>query len=382
MAEMIPTTSYGRPLTPREIQKEQRRLEKEQDIRRKPLKTVVHPTRIIAFAVQVMIAIYVYDFLRNHFMLIVLALLAAVLVLDIVGLILIYRGVSVEAEIPERDVSRYNTSFLRLTLINKSLAFSMDTCVKLDVENVFYKDKSGVVLSLPCSIRGTYEKYIPLKYTMNGLYKYSIKAITVRDILGFVSLKKKVDVETEVNVYPEREGGANLNLTDMARGMTESEETVKKGHDFSDVSDVREYIPGDKLMSIHWKLSAKRDVLMVKDRVSMSDQQLVIVAELSGDDREVDDILTLTYAVVAEMVKSQTYVRLLWWSEGRFAFEERQIMNMENLKDAFGAIYYENIYPDGDRTRGYMLSIHPELKAYVCICTKDGEADAVIIEQD
>ena len=26
---------------------------------------------------------------------------------------------------------------------------------------------------------------------------------------------------------------------------------------FSDVQEVREYIPGDKLMSIHWKLSAK-----------------------------------------------------------------------------------------------------------------------------
>ncbi|MCR5212996.1 MAG: DUF58 domain-containing protein [Eubacterium sp.] len=382
MAEVIKTTSYGRPLTPKEIEKEERRLEKEQQIRRKPLKTVVHPIRIIAFGIMVAVSIYAYNFLRNHFFMLVLALLATVLVLDIVGLIMLYNGVEVKAENPERDVSRYNTSFLKLVLTNKSFAISMDVSVKLDVENIFYKDKSGVVLSLPCSMRGTYEKYLPLKYSMNGLYKYNISAITIRDLLGFISLKKNMDTGAEVNVYPERDDGIKLNLTDMSRGMTESEETLKKGHDFSDVSDVREYIPGDKLMSIHWKLSAKRDILMVKDRVSMSDQQMVIVADLSGEDQSVDEVLTLTYAVVAEMVKRQTYVRLVWWSEGRFVFEERQIMNIDNLKEAFGSIYYENIYPDGEKTKAYMMSIHPELKAYVYICMRDGEADAVVVEQD
>ena len=42
-------------------------------------------------------------------------------------------------------------------------------------------------------------------------------------------------------------------------------------------------------MSIHWKLSAKKDSLMVKDRVAMSDQQMVIVTELAGTDEEVDE---------------------------------------------------------------------------------------------
>ena len=162
---------------------------------------------------------------------------------------------------------------------------------------------------------------------------------------------------------------------------------MKKGHDFSDVSDVREYIPGDKLMSIHWKLSAKRDILMVKDRVSMSDQQMVLLVELSGTDEEVDDVLTLAYAVVKRLVEEQTYVKLMWWSEGRFEFESREIMSQENLKDAYTDLYYETIYADSERTKGYMLkgymlSIHPELKAYVNVCMKDGNPEVVVVEQD
>ena len=348
----------------------------------KPLRTVVHPTRIVAYLVQLTIAIYAYDFLRNHFLMLVLSLLISAPILDIIALVVLYRGVDIKLTAPERDVSRFSVGYLKLELINRSLMVSYDLNVKLDAESTFYGDKSGTILSLPCSAKGTYEKQIPIKYSMNGIVRYSISTFTVRDLLGFVSVKKAADAVAEVNVYPERDLAAKFDMTDMSRGMTESEESVKKGHDFSDVSDVREYIPGDKLMSIHWKLSAKRDLLMVKDRVSMSDQQMVLLVELSGTDEEVDDVLTLAYAVVKRLVEEQTYVKLMWWSEGRFEFESREIMSQENLKDAYTDLYYESIYADSEQTKGYMLSIHPELKAYVNVCMKDGNPEVVVVEQD
>lgn len=362
----------------RQLKKEAREKEK----LRKPLKTVVHPTRIIAYLVQVAIVYYTHDFLRNHFLMLVMWVILALPVFDLIAYIMLYRGISVELTAPEREVNRQNVGYLNLKLINTSYMISYDVNVKLDVENTFYKDSSATILSLPCSARSSEEKQLPIKYSMNGFYKYSISAITIRDMLGFVSVKKDIGQTAEVNVYPERELAAEVDMSDMNKGMTESEETVKKGHDFSDVSDVREYIPGDKLMSIHWKLSAKRDILMVKDRVAMSDQQMVILTELSGSDEDVDEVLTLTYAVTKRLVQDQTYVRLLWWSEGKYSFEERQIMSLSDLREAFASIYYESIYYDPEKTRGYMLSIYPELKAYVKVCMKDGQPNVLILEQD
>ena len=362
----------------RQLKKEAREKEK----LRKPLKTVVHPTRIIAYLVQVAIVYYTHDFLRNHFLMLVMWVILALPVFDLIAYIMLYRGISVELTAPEREVNRQNVGYLNLKLINTSYMISYDVNVKLDVENTFYKDSSATILSLPCSARSSEEKQLPIKYSMNGIYKYSISAITIRDMLGFVSVKKDIGQTAEVNVYPERELAAEVDMSDMNKGMTESEETVKKGHDFSDVSDVREYIPGDKLMSIHWKLSAKRDILMVKDRVAMSDQQMVILTELSGSDEDVDEVLTLTYAVTKRLVQDQTYVRLLWWSEGKYSFEERQIMSLSDLREAFTSIYYESIYYDPEKTRGYMLSIYPELKAYVKVCMKDGQPNVLILEQD
>ena len=375
MTDVLTKNKYSN-MTPAE-----RKAAKAKERARKPLRTVVHPTRIVAYLVQLTIAIYAYDFLRNHFLMLVLSLLISAPILDIIALIILYRGVDIKLTAPERDVSRFSVGYLKLELINRSLMVSYDLNVKLDAESAFYGDKSGTILSLPCSAKGTYEKQIPIKYSMNGIVRYSISTFTIRDLLGFVSVKKTADAVAEVNVYPERDLAAKFDMTDMSRGMTESEESVKKGHDFSDVSDVREYIPGDKLMSIHWKLSAKRDILMVKDRVSMSDQQMVLLVELSGTDEEVDDVLTLAYAVVKRLVEEQTYVKLMWWSEGRFEFESREIMSQENLKDAYTDLYYETIYVDSERTKGYMLSIHPELKAYVNVCMKDGNPEVVVVEQ-
>ena len=348
----------------------------------KPLKTAVHPTNIIAYLVQVAVAVYMYYFLRNHFMMLVLSVLAVAPVLDAIAFIFLYKSIDVKLEAPEKETTRNSIGFIRLAITNKSLMVSFDTCVQLDSENVFYENKNFTILSLPCSARNTYEKNIPVRYYMNGIYKYAIKTITVKDLLGFVSLKKKCDALAEVHVLPDIDNSHEFDLTDMSKGMTESEETIKKGHDFSDVSDVREYIPGDKLMSIHWKLSAKRDILMVKDRVSMSDQQMVMLAELSGTDEEVDEILSLTYAIVDSFVREQTYVRLMWWSEGKFSFEERQIVSRENLREAFPDIFYEKIYQDSEKTGRYMRSIRPELKAYVKVCMRDGRAEAVVVEQD
>ena len=354
----------------------------EKEKNNKPLKTRVHPTRIIAYGVQLAIIIFMYDFLRNHFMMLALSIVIALPILDMIALFFICRGVSINLTAPEKDVSRFNMGYLKLVLKNKSYLVSYDVCVRLQAENTFYNDSNSVIISLPCSARTDYEKQIPVTYSMNGTYRYDITEFTVRDFLGFVSFKKKAEASAEVNVYPDGYTIVGFDLTDMSRGMTESEETVKRGHDFSDVSDVREYIPGDKLMSIHWKLSAKRDILMVKDRVSMSDQQMIILPELSGSDEAVDEILSLTYTIIVKLVRDQTYVRLTWWSENNFAFEERQIMNLDNLREAFADIYYERIYPDPEVTKAYMRSIRPELKAYVNVCMRNGEADAVIVEQD
>lgn len=346
------------------------------------MKTRIHITRIIAYLVQLAIVILCYNFMKSHFLLILLVIVAGAPVLSLAGVFVLKRGIDLTIRAPEETMEKGGMGYLIIKLVNKTIIPSLDAEVLLESENSFYGDKASTVLSIPVRSLGDFEKYIPVKYTMNGRYSYNVSTIRFRDVLGIISLRKKLDKKCEIAVLPSSDNRRQFNTSDMSVGMTESEETLKKGHDFSDVSDVREYIPGDKLMSIHWKLSAKKDTLMVKDRVAMSDQQMVIVTELAGRDEEVDEILTLTYGIVKAFIAEQVFVRLMWWSEMGYEFHEQQIMNEENLKESFQAIYYEKIYKDPNKTRLLMRSIRPELKAYVNICMTDKCADAVVVEQD
>ena len=350
------------------------------------MKTQIHPTRIIAYLVQYALVFFLHWFLRSHFFLMLLVILSVIPFLSIGAVFLLRHFLTVTLESPEREQTLGGIGHLKLMIHNPSWLISFDANLYFRTENVFFEDSGVTRLSVPVQMHGTYEKMIPIRYSMNGLYRFSFDGITIRDFIGVVSLGKKISTVTEVMVYPTAEQAARKDMSDMSRGMTESEETMKRGHDFSDVSDVREYIPGDKLMSIHWKLSAKRDILMVKDRVSMSDQQMVILTELSANGENADDIvnevLTVTYGIIRSFIDEQVYVRLMWWSEGRFEFDERKIVSRDSLKEAFSDIYYEKIYKDTEKTKNLMRSIHPELKAYVRISGRNGEADAEVVEQD
>ena len=355
-----------------EIRKHQKMLDK--------FGTKIHPVRIIAYAILYFIAWNYRDFLRNHFMLIVMVILTVASILSIIGVFLLRKYTDVYVDAPERKATCGEVGYITVSVKNVSILVSYDMNIKLMAENEFYKNKSGTIISLPVRARDTYVHKIPVKYTMNGLYKYDIPSVTFRDMLGFISLKKNMDISKEVYVYPSGYTHTDISLTDMSKGMSESEETVKKGHDFSDVSDVREYIPGDKLMSIHWKLSAKRDILMVKDRVAMSDQQMIILVELSGTDEIVDEVLNLTYNICRGMIRDQIFVRLMWWSEANFGFEERHLINLEDLENAYSDMYFEQIYADSSKTSSYMSSIHPEMKAYVRVGFSNGKIDAEVVE--
>lgn len=68
-------------------------------------------------------------------------------------------------------------------------------------------------------------------------------------------------------------------------GMTEQEGYLqnRKGHDRNEIYEVREYMPGDDLRSIHWKLSEKTGTLMLRESSSPSHFDLLLLPELAGN---------------------------------------------------------------------------------------------------
>lgn len=227
-----------------------------------------------------------------------------------------------------------------------------------------------------------YTLTLPVVATYPGLLKISVSRVYIKDLMGFFRLKKNVEQTAELSILPRAVTDIAYEKTALEQGMLESEESLKRGNDFSDVQEVREYIPGDKLMSIHWKLSAKRDILMVKDRVSMSDHQLVIVPELFIDQPvNLAAILTMTYSVILELIQEQTTVRLLYWSTNRYEYEDVRIDYKEELDAAFARLYYEKAYKNPSEAADHMALVYPEMHAYLHVFS-DGQGAQMQVREN
>ena len=338
--------------------------------------------RIIGYGILLFVNGMLYYFLHSQFYFFVLVLMIAGPILSGIAVAVLRRFLQVEINYAQDSYGvQGETAYFVIQLKNPTWFVSLDAKVIVNVENTLLGTIGQQVFSVPIHAGKGETLTLPIVAGYPGLVRVSVSRVYVKDLMGFFQLKKAVDQAAELSILPREVNDIAYEKTALEQGMLESEESSKRGNDFSDVQEVREYIPGDKLMSIHWKLSAKRDILMVKDRVSMSDHQLVIVPELFLDQPvNLAAILTMTYSVILELIQEQTTVRLMYWSMNRYEYEDVRIDYKEELDAAFARMYYEKAYKNPNEAAEHMALVHPEMHAYLHVFTEGQGAQMVVRE--
>mgnify|MGYP004573131273 CR=1 FL=1 len=102
-----------------------------------------------------------------------------------------------------------------------------------------------------------------------GSYEIILNKIRVYDMTGFFYLNRKVTkrVARSIEVLPEMEE-MPVRLTEPVRnffGEAEVYDELRSGDDVNEVFQIRPFQNGDKVQSIHWKISARMDELMIKE---------------------------------------------------------------------------------------------------------------------
>lgn len=336
--------------------------------------------KIIVYLVLMALVTYFLIFFHSHLFMMLLVLMALSPVISIPCAVLLKDRISFKLSAPEEYSENGEVCYIQISVINPTMFLTLDTEFELFIENTFLSSGSHIKMSVPCRVKNTYTCAIPLRITENGLVHTSVTRVTITDLLGFVEFGIPVDLKADINVVPASADTheKKKDIGDISAGTTETEETNKRGYDFSDVSDVREYIPGDRLNSIHWKLSAKKDVLMVKDRESMSDEQMVLAVDLCGGKEQVNAAVDAAYGIIKDLLSDGVFVRMVWLDIRSGDLRERKIINLHEVNEAFADMYDSHIYSEGPDLREYVSRIMPQLRAFVRICSKDGDVDAVV----
>ena len=138
-------------------------------------------------------------------------------------------------------------------------------------------------------------------------------------------------------------------------GFDEFEESEKKGNVSSNVTDVREYRPGDRLQKIHWKLSSKIDKLMVKENEATSTNQFFMLLELYQPSREdcaadpalnaiLDTALEQAQSLALELIEAQEIFVFAFYSVGKEDFVMSTIRCQDDFTEALSECFYEKAY--------------------------------------
>lgn len=111
----------------------------------------------------------------------------------------------------------------------------------------------------------------------------------------------------------------------------------KKGDDPSEIFDIREYVDGDRIQSIHWKLTSKTGHLMVKDGSLPLTKALHIFIDLcvmgKGEDRHTDSNLLVQgiYSISLYMIEHAIPQQFIWYDRDNDVVEERLVEQEEQL---------------------------------------------------
>ena len=129
---------------------------------------------------------------------------------------------------------------------------------------------------------GSYSLRRETVFRYRGTYRIGTQCLYVSDFLQLFTVRCDVDIYNDVLVYPRRLTMERVTKT-SATDIPNDNATVVFSTEKAEIGNIREYIPGDTLKSIHWKLSSKlQENLMVKEFNTNTSRNVYVLVDFSA----------------------------------------------------------------------------------------------------
>lgn len=346
-------------------------------------KIVLRPVRVFMYLVLLGMDFFCLFFLGNYFWWLAAIVLIVLPVLSLAGLLWVDAAMTVELGAGNRRAVCGDIIPLELRIRNPRWYPILDARVSVQIANTFFSQTSDVHVSMAVGMHGESSLRLPVEMRDQGRFTVTVVSTGFQDVLGLAKCRKIVGRECEIFVLPPEVPVDFQDTEQYLAGAAEMEESQEKGNDFAEVSDIRSYIPGDRFRDIHWKLSARYEELMVKERVSMAGSEMVIVLGLSEEKKETQQILETVYGFALSLLAHRLPVCLLCWNQELFCFQEYRCASSLELQEAYCDVYRTAVnLRTGGEQKVYMKNCYPFLKTYLSIRQQDGKVQVEMCEND
>ena len=150
------------------------------------------------------------------------------------------------------------------------------------------------------------------------------------DLLGLFPLPVRKGPERAVLILPaqlELEGKDELAAGENAGTVLRPRPGGGPGEDY----DLREYRVGDPLRSVHWKLSSKKDELVVRETLEPQQAAIVVTYDHFGPSEELDRAFAQLWALSRWLLQQDRPHHIQWASPVTGVAEDRAVDNPNAL---------------------------------------------------
>lgn len=215
---------------------------------------------------------------------------AAAPVISLLYLLFCFISIGCRQKLECDTVEKYGEAVLNVRLWNCFILSVPLVRVRFMRSNVAFTQVSETEIA---SLGPLEERTVRLtaKCMLCGTFRLGVQWIEFYDVLGIFRLSRRLKNPTEITVTPRvldmscsaayRDNGVSLALRS---GMN---------YDPLEYNDIREYMSGDNMRSIHWKASVKKNQLMVKDNRVPDEVHATVLCDCNFAGRGLDDTMKL-----------------------------------------------------------------------------------------
>lgn len=323
---------------------------------------------IVSYILLVLFFFLGTSFYRQSFLAILLVLELLLPVISIGLCYLNVRNLEINTKATAGIIESGHKIPIEVSIKNPSWLPFLNIEIAFEYYNLFYKEEPVYhFISLSAQPRKTTSYTLPFETCFSGMFSISISKVIVTDFLHLKSFTLPYSQTINIPIMPKVIDIQVLTLPQSNEAAEDGDVMNKFGVVSTEFQGVREYIPGDRLQNIHWKMSAKSDDLLVKNPQPVAERLLTLLPELERSSLE--DTLQTFYSLGRALIREQEtfMVGIFTYSDKTFQFH--MVKNVDELQEVLFQMYYASVYKGATLAKTYYVAQNPSAE-YLSISGK------------
>lgn len=280
-----------------------------------------------------------FSYFRSYLTLLFVIVIAVLAILSIVFLVILTGRISFDFFVSNEYLEKGDILSLGIVVNNKSFFSSLKCRCYVQIKNIYTNEADEMVFTIPVTALSEKNYNFSFKTYDIGEVNINISKIELYDLFANFCFIFRGFNEYLVTVLPNKDY-IYLDTKYLAmESLTDNDNQNIKGAENSDSFDIRNYIPGDRIKDIHWKLSVKKSELLVKEREHISDNKILIWIDSSSAKRMCEAILSLSYGLIMDICNDSIPVCVYWYDYNVNSVAEYIVLKNTDLPILFKHIY-------------------------------------------